>query len=170
MIMRSISIISTLLIAFLFTGFSVLNEEYGLAASYDDSFQGSETASKEKYDTKKMTGAHKTLPFGTLVKVTRLDNKQSVKVRINDRGPYLSNRIIEISRKAANQIGLDEGKVTRVKIEVVGTARADEPAPEKAAPVVTKAPTPTPPAPTTTISTAERSIENPGPCKGESCR
>lgn len=161
--MRSLSIISTLLIALLFTGFSVLSEEYGLAASYDDSFQGSETASKEKYDTKKLTGAHKTLPFGTLVKVTRLDNKQSVKVRINDRGPYLSNRIIEISRKAAKQIGLDEGKVTKVKIEVVGSARANDPEPAKTPPVLTKIPESAPAATTATSSTSNSSIENPAP-------
>jgi len=148
--MRSVSIISILTIALLFTGFSLLTEEFGLAASYDDSFHGSGTASKEKYDTKKLTGAHKTLPFGTLVKVTRLDNKKSVKVRINDRGPYLSNRIIEISRKAANQIGLAPGAVTQVKIEEVGTARAEDPEPlAKAAPVTTTA--------------AEASIENPTP-------
>ncbi len=158
--MRSISIISTLLVALLLTGFSVLNEEYGLAASYDDSFQGSETASKEKYNKNKLTGAHKTLPFGTLVKVTRLDSKQSVKIRINDRGPYLSNRIIEVSRKAAKQIGLDEGKVTRVKIEVVGTARAEDPEPAKAPPVVSKSPEPKP---NTTTPVATPNIENPTP-------
>ncbi len=156
--MRSISIICTLLVALLFTGFSVMTEEYGLAASYDDSFQGSETASKEKYDKNKLTGAHKTLPFGTLVKVTRLDTKQSVKVRINDRGPYLSNRIIEVSRKAAKQIGLEAGKVTRVKIEEVGTARASDPEPKKTPPVVTKTSEPKQPTPV-----AETSIENPAP-------
>ena len=97
------------------------SEEYGIASFYDDSFQGSKTASLEPYDKNKYTGAHKTLPFGTIVKVTRLDTKESVKVRINDRGPYIKGRIIELSRKAAQKIGLDKSMVAKVKLEVLGS-------------------------------------------------
>jgi len=143
--MRSFSIFAFLILGMTIAGFTLVNEEYGIASYYNDSYQGSETASKEKYDKNKLTGAHKTYPYGTIVKVTRLDNKKSVKVRINDRGPYIKGRIIEVSRKAAEQIGLVNDGVTRVKIEVVGTARKEE----------TAALTPPPP------SQPERSIENP---------
>ena len=138
--MRRIAFITSILACLVFAGFTISNEEYGIASYYDDSFQGSETASKEKYDKNKLTGAHKEFPFGTLVKVTRLDNKKSVRVRINDRGPYIKGRIIEVSRKAAAQIDLLEDGITKVKIEVVGMARAEEP--ESATSV-----TPPPPAP-----------------------
>jgi len=95
-------------------------EEYGIASYYSDQFNGKKTASGELYDKSKMTGAHKTLPFGTLVKVTRLDNKQSVQVRITDRGPFISGRIIEVSRTAAERLGLVKDGLARVKIEVLG--------------------------------------------------
>ncbi len=94
-------------------------EELGLASFYSDLFQGKPTASGELYDKNKMTAAHKTLPFGTTIKVTRLDNGKSVKVTVNDRGPYISGRIVELSRAAAEKIDLVRDGVTRVKVEVV---------------------------------------------------
>ena len=94
-------------------------EELGLASYYSDLFHGKPTASGELYDKDKMTAAHKTLPFGTTIKVTRLDNGKSVQVRVNDRGPYISGRIVELSRAAAEKIGLVNDGVTRVKVEVV---------------------------------------------------
>lgn len=97
------------------------SEEYGIASFYDDSFQGAKTSSGEFYDKDKYTGAHKTLPFGTIVKVTRLDTKESVKIRINDRGPYIKGRIIELSKKAAQKIDLVKAGVAKVKIEVLGS-------------------------------------------------
>ncbi|MFK7807362.1 MAG: septal ring lytic transglycosylase RlpA family protein [Saprospiraceae bacterium] len=111
------------LLAFLFTFNSATaqSEEYGVASYYADSFQGSKTASGEPYDKAKYTGAHKNLTFGSIVKVTRLDTKQSVKIRINDRGPYIKGRIIELSRKAAEQINLVDAGVAKVKIEVLGS-------------------------------------------------
>ncbi len=152
--MRRIAFISSILACLVFAGFTISNEEYGIASYYDDSFQGSETASKEKYDKNKLTGAHKSLPFGTLVKVTRLDNKKSVRVRINDRGPYIKGRIIEVSRKAAAQIGLLEDGITKVKIEVVGTARAEEPEATAEVP---------PPPPPKKETVTNPNIENPKP-------
>lgn len=94
-------------------------EELGLASYYSDLFHGKPTASGELYDKNKMTAAHKTLPFGTIIKVTRLDNGKSVQVRVNDRGPYISGRIVELSRAAAEKIDLVRDGVTRVKVEVV---------------------------------------------------
>jgi rare lipoprotein A len=66
----------------------------------------------------KLTAAHRTLPFNTLVRVTNLKNRASVVVRINDRGPYAKNRIIDLSRAAARAIGLDRSGTARVRIEL----------------------------------------------------
>ncbi|MCP4440963.1 MAG: septal ring lytic transglycosylase RlpA family protein [Aureispira sp.] len=93
--------------------------ETGLASYYSDSFHGKKTASGEKYDKNQLTAAHKTLPFGTMIKVTRLDNNKSVVVRINDRGPYIKGRVIEVSKKAADAIDLTKAGVAKVKIEVI---------------------------------------------------
>lgn len=97
-------------------------QERGIASYYSDSFQGRKTASGEQYDKSKMTGAHKTLPFGTLVRVTRVDNGKSVKIRINDLGPYISGRIIELSGKAGELLGLYEDGVAEVVVDVIGKA------------------------------------------------
>lgn len=82
----------------------------GKASFYGDKFNGRKTASGEKFRNSKLTAAHKTLPFGTKVKVINLKSGQSVKVRINDRGPFVAGRIIDLSKKAARRIGIiDEG-------------------------------------------------------------
>ena len=97
---------------------SVANEE-GAASYYADSLQGNSTASGEPYDRNAMTAAHRTLAFGTKVRVTNLDNGKSVVVRINDRGPHVKSRIIDLSGAAAEKLGmLDAGEVT-VRIEIV---------------------------------------------------
>ncbi len=120
--MRYYALLTTILAFFLCLNASFgQSEEYGVASFYDDSFQGSKTASGEAYDKDKYTGAHKKLPFGTIVQVTRLDNKKSVKIRINDRGPYIKGRIIELSRKAAEKVGLTAAGVAKVKVEVLGS-------------------------------------------------
>ncbi|RMF30727.1 MAG: septal ring lytic transglycosylase RlpA family protein [Bacteroidetes bacterium] len=93
--------------------------QYGQASYYHDKFHGTKTASGETYNKNDLTAAHKTLPFGTMVKVTRLDNNKSVTVRINDRGPFDPGRIIDLSRRAAEEIGLIQDGVARVKVEVV---------------------------------------------------
>lgn len=90
----------------------------GLASYYNDKFQGSQTASGESYDKDLFTAAHKTLPFGTIVKVTRTDNQKTVIVRINDRGPHYKGRVIELSRKAAEAIDLVKSGTAMVKVEV----------------------------------------------------
>ena len=95
--------------------------EKGLASYYDDSFHGRKTASGEKYDKNKLTAAHKTLPFGTKVKIVNPANGKSVEVVINDRGPYIKGRIIELSKKAAQQIGLIKTGVVEVEISVLSS-------------------------------------------------
>jgi rare lipoprotein A len=94
--------------------------EKGLASWYGDPYHGRATASGEVYDMHKMTAAHRTLPFGTVVKVTRRDTGAEVKVRINDRGPFVRGRIIDLSYAAARKIALDIDGVAPVKVVVVG--------------------------------------------------
>jgi len=91
----------------------------GLAAYYHATFQGRRTASGESFDHNALTAAHKTLPFGTLVRVTNLTNSRSVVVRVNDRGPMQRNRVIDITRRAARELGFIARGMTSVKIEVV---------------------------------------------------
>jgi rare lipoprotein A len=88
----------------------------GKASYYGNKFNGRKTASGAKFRNSKLTAAHKTLPFGTKVKVTNLKNGKSVRVKINDRGPFVAGRIIDLSRKAARKIGMVEEGVGTVKI------------------------------------------------------
>ncbi len=88
-------------------------------ASYygvNDGFNGKKTANGEIFNTHKLTAAHKTLPFGTVVKVTNLSNGESVKVRINDRGPYIKGRVIDLSAKAAEKLDMTSKGVAQVKL------------------------------------------------------
>ncbi|MCF7913981.1 MAG: septal ring lytic transglycosylase RlpA family protein [Spirochaetaceae bacterium] len=96
--------------------------ETGYASWYGGKFQGRQTASGEVFDTNKLTAAHKTLPFGTVVEVTNLDNGKSIEVRINDRGPFVEGRVIDLSRAAAVKIGMMSTGIAPVKVEVVRSA------------------------------------------------
>lgn len=98
--------------------------ETGLGTYYADKYHGRPTASGELYDKFKFSAAHKTLPFGTMVRVTRLDNNRSVVVKVNDRGPFTPGRVIDVSRAAAEQLDLIRTGETRVRVEIVqgGTA------------------------------------------------
>ena len=100
--------------------------EKGIASWYGEPYHGRRTASGEVYDMHRMTAAHKTLPFGSIVKVNRRDTGADVKVRINDRGPFIEGRIIDLSYAAAKKIGLDRDGVAPVKIKVVGREDAPE--------------------------------------------
>lgn len=91
--------------------------EQGKASFYADYFQGRKTANGEKFKQRKLTAAHKTLPFGTRVKVVNLKNGKSVKVRINDRGPFVEGRVIDLSKKAARKLGMVADGVVQVKIK-----------------------------------------------------
>lgn len=91
----------------------------GKASYYADKFEGKPTASGEKYKHSKLTAAHKTLPFGTVVKVTNVSNGKHVEVTINDRGPFVEGRVIDLSRSAAEKIDLIHVGIADVKIEVV---------------------------------------------------
>ncbi len=110
-----------LAIAALLSSFAV-NTEYGKAGYYADSLHGRKTASGEPYNKNDLTCAHKSLPFGTKVRITRIDNKKSVVVRVNDRGPFVEGYVTDISRLAAELIGLIKDGVTRVQLDVVEAA------------------------------------------------
>ena len=92
-------------------------EQVGNASWYGPAQDGDETASGEIFDQRKLTAAHRTLPLGTKAMVTNLKTGKSVKVTINDRGPYVKGRKIDLSRAAARQIGMSKQGVARVKIE-----------------------------------------------------
>lgn len=91
----------------------------GAASWYGSKFHGRRTANGERYDMHKMTAAHKTLPFGTKVRVTNQNNGRSVTVRINDRGPFAGNRVIDLSRGAAQAVDMISQGVAPVRIEVL---------------------------------------------------
>ena len=95
----------------------VMPVSIGHASWYGPGFAGKKTASGEVFDDTKLTAAHKSLPLGTKVKVTNLENGRSVKVAINDRGPFVGNRLIDLSRAAAHALGMVENGVVRVRIE-----------------------------------------------------
>jgi rare lipoprotein A (peptidoglycan hydrolase) len=94
------------------------DELEGIASWYGVDFNGRLTASGEVYDMYEMTAAHKTLPLGTVVKVHNLDNGKTVTVKVNDRGPYVAGRVIDLSRKAARALGMREDGTAHVRLEV----------------------------------------------------
>jgi len=98
-------------------------EQTGVASWYGKPFHGRKTSSGETYNMMALTAAHPTLPFGTVVRVTNLKNKKSVKVKINDRGPFKKGRIIDLSYSAARTIGLTGPGTGKVKVEVVKWGR-----------------------------------------------
>jgi len=101
-------------------------EETGLASWYGKDFHGKKTSNGETYDMHAMTAAHKTLLMNTYVKVTRLDNGRETIVRVNDRGPFVSGRIIDLSYSAAKELGVDVTGTARVKIVALGSKKGDK--------------------------------------------
>lgn len=93
--------------------------EEGVASWYGPNFHGKLTANGEKYDMYGLTAAHRTLPFNSIVKVKNLDNGRSVKVRINDRGPYAKNRIIDLSKKAAQKLDMIGAGTAHVQLLLI---------------------------------------------------
>jgi rare lipoprotein A len=96
-------------------------DEVGIASWYGDAFQLRATASGEPFDMWAPSAAHKTLPLQSVVEVTNLENGRKLQVRINDRGPFVDGRIIDLSRAAAEQLGMVRSGVARVRVRYVGT-------------------------------------------------
>lgn len=98
----------------------------GMASWYGREFHGRKTASGEKFDMGKLTAAHRTLPFGTLVKVKNFENGKSVTVRINDRGPFRGSRIIDLSHAAAKKLDMVRSGEAKVGIQILRKAGDDD--------------------------------------------
>ena len=94
-------------------------DETGIGSWYGDEFAGKLTANGEIFDPELVTAAHKTLPMPSVVRVTNLDNGKSLVVRINDRGPFVAGRIIDLSREAARRIGYKDNGLARVRVQVL---------------------------------------------------
>jgi len=128
-------------------------EEVGMASWYGDAFNGRPTSTGERFDMHALTAAHKTLPLPGLVEVTNLENGRRLVVRINDRGPFVDSRIIDLSREAASELGMLSQGVGRVRVRYLGRApqqgggallRASAPAPRSAVPATTPVVAPAP--------------------------
>ena len=101
------------------SGQQTSKSETGVASYYADKYHGKQTASGEIFDMQALTAAHPTYKFGTRVKVTHLSNNRSVIVRINDRGPFIKGRVIDLSLAAAKELQMVESGVAQVKLELV---------------------------------------------------
>ncbi len=104
----------------------VPQKQQGLSSWYGKRFHGKKTASGEAFDMHAMTAAHRTLPFQTWVRVTNLANGKAVIVRINDRGPHLHSRIIDLSQGAAKALGFSHKGLARVELEVLSSHEAQQ--------------------------------------------
>jgi len=100
-------------------------EETGMASWYGNPYHGRASASGEIYDMEKLTAAHRTLPFGTVVRIENLDNDATIDVRVNDRGPFVKDRIIDLSRAAAREIRMLGPGTAKVKLRVIELPPAD---------------------------------------------
>ncbi|WP_279386493.1 septal ring lytic transglycosylase RlpA family protein [Phenylobacterium hankyongense] len=95
-------------------------DEVGLASWYGPQHQGKPTANGERFDLNRVTAAHKTLPLPSVVEVTNLDNGKRIHVRVNDRGPFVSGRIIDLSQEAARELGFEGRGLAHVRVRYLG--------------------------------------------------
>ncbi len=100
-------------------------DETGIASWYGEPFHGRQTANGERYDMNALSAAHKTLPLPSLVRITNLNNGRSLKLRVNDRGPFVHGRIIDVSRRAAQLLGFQRAGTARVRVEAAGQLVAE---------------------------------------------
>ena len=101
--------------------------ETGIASWYGEDFHGKLTANGERYNMDALTAAHRTLPLPTIVRVTNLENGKSLRLRVNDRGPYARGRIIYVSRRAADLLGFQRNGTARVRVEYEGRGKVADP-------------------------------------------
>lgn len=121
--------------------------ERGIASWYGPGFHGRTTANGERYDMHAMTAAHPSLPFGTWVEIRNLDNGKTCRVRINDRGPFVRGRVVDLSYAAARSIDMVGPGTARVELAVVGPGAPRPLAPLEPGPLPASAPVPGPQAP-----------------------
>lgn len=101
-------------------------DRVGIASWYGDEFHGRKTANGERFNMYTASAAHTTLPLPSIVEVTNLANGRSIRVRLNDRGPYVNGRIIDLSRDAADELGYRAKGLARVRVRYIGPARMDD--------------------------------------------
>lgn len=130
------AVISTLTVAGMLLGacswipkgeaqFDVGIKDRGVASWYGEQFHGRQAANGEMFDMGALTAAHRTMPLGSIVRVVNLTNGKHLHVRITDRGPYVNGRILDLSRAAAVQLGMDQEGTAHVQIEIVGQRRPE---------------------------------------------
>lgn len=100
-------------------------KDRGVASWYGEQFHGKQAANGEIFDMGALTAAHRTMPLGSVVRVVNLTNGKHLNVRITDRGPYVNGRILDLSRAAAVQLGMERGGVAIVQLEIVGERRPE---------------------------------------------
>lgn len=109
------------------TRVKIAKRQSGIASYYGPEFAFRRTASGEMFDPREMTAAHRTLPFGTKIRVTNLENGKRVVVRVNDRGPYRKSRVIDVSHAAARKLGFAGQGTARVRIDVLSRGKIEGP-------------------------------------------
>jgi rare lipoprotein A len=134
--------------------------EIGLASFYADKFDGRITASGETFDQNKMTAAHRTFPFGTVVKVTNKENNKTVTVTINDRGPFVKDRVIDLSKAAAKKLEFTQKGIAQVKVEVVSLGKSEVATNTYPKPSAQQSAAATPPAQTATTPIVAASVNS----------
>jgi len=107
------------------SGLDVGIKDRGVASWYGEQFHGKLAANGEVFNMDALTAAHRTLPLGSMVRVVNLENGKHVRVRINDRGPYVNGRILDLSYAAAAQLGMVDGGISVIQLEVIGDHRPD---------------------------------------------
>ena len=115
-------------------GLDVGIKDRGMASWYGEQFHGKQAANGELFDMQALTAAHRTLPLGSMVRVVNLTNGKHVRVRINDRGPYVNGRILDLSQAAAVKLGMVQNGISVIQLEVVGDRRPDSVLAEEEAP------------------------------------
>jgi peptidoglycan lytic transglycosylase len=105
--------------------FDVGIKDRGVASWYGEQFHGKQAANGEMFDMEALTAAHRTMPLGSIVRVVNLRNGKHLHVRITDRGPYVNGRILDLSRAAAVQLGMEHGGLAHVQVEIVGQRRPE---------------------------------------------
>ncbi len=107
------------------SGLDVGVKDRGMASWYGEQFHGKQAANGEIFNMDALTAAHRTLPLGSMIRVVNLMNGKHVRVRINDRGPYVNGRILDLSYAAAAQLGMVDGGISVIQLEVIGDNRPD---------------------------------------------
>lgn len=133
-------------------------DETGLASWYGDPFHGRATANGERFDMELVTAAHKTLPMPTLVRITNLENGRSIVARVNDRGPFVAGRIIDLSRKGADLLGFRAQGTAPVRVTYLGRASLDPRAPMEVATVTPRGQESVQAAPVASVASAALSV------------